>query len=57
VEQGQTVDAGAPIVILETMKTELNIIVPIAGIVRALYYRPGRPVATGDRPLVIEPAV
>ncbi|UFZ02665.1 urea carboxylase [Bradyrhizobium ontarionense] len=57
VEEGQRVEAGSPIVILEAMKTELNILAPVTGTVRALYCRPGRPVATGDRLLVIEPLV
>ena len=56
VEEGQSIEAGAPIVILEAMKTELSIIAPLAGTVRTLYCRPGRPVTTGDRLLVIEPA-
>jgi urea carboxylase len=56
VEEGQTVEAGTPIVILEAMKTELSIAAPLAGTVRTLYCRPGRQVATGDRLLVIEPA-
>lgn len=56
VEEGQSIEAGAPIVILEAMKTELSVIAPLAGTVRTLYCRPGRPVTTGDRLLVIEPA-
>jgi urea carboxylase len=56
VEEGQTVEAGATIVILEAMKTELIIVTPIAGTVRALYCRPGKLIAAGDRLLVIEPA-
>jgi urea carboxylase len=56
VEEGQSIEAGAPIVILEAMKTELSVIAPLTGTVRTLYCRPGRPVTTGDRLLVIEPA-
>lgn len=56
VEEGQTVAAGSAVVILEAMKTELLIMAPVSGTVRALYCRPGRLVATGDRLLVIEPA-
>jgi len=40
VEEGQTVEAGATIVILEAMKTELIIVTPIAGTVGALYSGP-----------------
>lgn len=56
VEEGQSIEAGTPIVILEAMKTELSIIAPLAGTVRTLYCRAGRQVTTGDRLLVIEPA-
>jgi urea carboxylase len=56
VEEGQSIEAGMPIVILEAMKTELSINAPLAGIVRTLYCRAGRQVTTGDRLLVIEPA-
>jgi urea carboxylase len=50
------VEAGATIVILEAMKTEINVVTSVAGKVRALFCRPGRQVAAGDRLLVIEPA-
>jgi len=56
VEEGQAVAAGSTVVVLEAMKTELTIAAPVAGVVRALYCRPGRLVATGDRLLVIEAA-
>jgi urea carboxylase len=56
VEEGQIVEAGSAVVILEAMKTELSIVAPVTGTVRALYCRPGRLVATGDRLLVIEAA-
>ena len=56
VEEGQAIEAGMPIVILEAMKTELSIIAPLSGVVRTLYCRPGRQVTTGDRLLLIEPA-
>ena len=54
VEEGQTVSAGSTVVILEAMKTELAITAPVTGTVRAVYCRPGRLVATGDRLLAIE---
>lgn len=56
VEEGQSVEAGAPIVILEAMKTELSIAAPVSGKIRTLYCKPGRQVAAGDRLIVIEPA-
>jgi urea carboxylase len=54
VEEGQTVTAGSAVVILEAMKMELAITAPVTGTVRALYCRPGRLVANGDRLLTIE---
>jgi urea carboxylase len=56
VEEGQHVEVGTPIVILEAMKTELSIAAPVSGRIKTLFCRPGRQVATGDRLLVIEPA-
>ncbi len=56
VQEGQAVEAGTLIVILEAMKTEIHILSAVAGIVRALYCKPGRQVAAGDRLLVIEAA-
>ena len=54
-EEGQSIEAGTPVLILEAMKTELSIVAPVAGVIRTLFCRPGRQVATGDRLLVIEP--
>jgi urea carboxylase len=56
VEEGQEVEAGATVVILEAMKTEISVVAAVSGTVRALYCRPGRQVAAGDRLLVIEAA-
>ncbi|TDR89292.1 urea carboxylase [Enterovirga rhinocerotis] len=56
VQEGETVEAGMPIVILEAMKTELSIVAPVGGTVTSLYCRPGRQVAAGDRLLMIEAA-
>ena len=53
VEDGQTVEQGQPLVILEAMKTEISVLAPAAGTVRALRCRQGRPVAAGDPLLVI----
>jgi len=54
VEDGQIVESGAPLVILEAMKMEITVFAPSAGTVRAVQCKPGRSVATGDRLLVIE---
>jgi urea carboxylase len=56
VEEGQPIQAGDPVVILEAMKTELRIYAPIAGKILSVYCRQGRQVAAGDRLILIEPA-
>ena len=56
VEVGQAIEAGAPIVILEAMKTELQMVAPVSGTITAIHCRPGRQVAAGDILLVIETA-
>lgn len=55
VEIGQSVEAGTPIVILEAMKTELQVTAPVAGKISAIHCRAGRQVAAGDVLLTIEP--
>lgn len=45
---GQSVDAGDTIVILESMKTEIPIEAPIAGVVRELNVVEGGSVREGD---------
>lgn len=55
VQEGDVVEEGDPLAILEAMKMEYKITAPISGTVRALYGRAGRLVATGDRLFVIEP--
>lgn len=54
VEEGQDIEPGTTVVILEAMKTEISIVATIAGTVRTVFCRPGRQVAAGDRLLVIE---
>ena len=56
VEVGQSVDAGMTLVILEAMKTELQVSAPVAGTVTAIHCRVGRQVASGDLLLVIATA-
>ncbi len=55
VEEGQFVEAGTSVVILEAMKTEVNVVAPVSGTVRGVSCRPGRLVTTGERLLVIQP--
>ena len=54
VEQGQAVDRGAPLMILEAMKMEHTISAPAAGTVAAINYRPGEQVAEGADLIDIE---
>lgn len=55
VQEGERVEAGALVAILEAMKMEYRITAPVSGTIRVLYGRAGRLVATGDRLFVIEP--
>jgi urea carboxylase len=54
VAEGQAVQAGEAVVILEAMKTELRIAAPISGTIRSIRCRPGRPVTAGETLLVME---
>ncbi|MCT7340920.1 acetyl-CoA carboxylase biotin carboxyl carrier protein subunit [Pseudomonas aeruginosa] len=49
VEPGQTVEAGATLVVLEAMKMEHSIRAPHAGVVKALYCSEGELVEEGTR--------
>lgn len=48
VEVGQQVETGQPLVVLEAMKMEFAIHARVAGRVRAVHCRAGRPVVAGD---------
>jgi 3-methylcrotonyl-CoA carboxylase alpha subunit len=48
VEVGQTVDAGAQLVVLEAMKMEHSIRAPQAGVIKALYCQEGEMVGEGS---------
>lgn len=54
VEVGQAIEAGVPLVVLEAMKTEVQMVAPVSGTIVAIHCRPGRQVAAGDLLLVIE---
>ena len=47
-EEGQTVAEGDELVILESMKMEIPVIVVIPGVVRELHVKPGQQVQEGD---------
>ncbi|GAP62409.1 hypothetical protein ARMA_0832 [Ardenticatena maritima] len=49
VEEGQAVQAGQPLIILEAMKMELRITAPADGIVTKLYCQPGDVVERGQK--------
>jgi len=55
VEVGQRVDAGEPLVILESMKMEIPVLAPCSGIVREIRVQPGSAVRAGQRVVVLGP--
>ena len=55
-QEGQQVAAGDTLVILESMKMEIPVTAPVAGIVRNVGVKPGSAVRAGQRVLVLEPA-
>ncbi|TWF77835.1 acetyl-CoA/propionyl-CoA carboxylase biotin carboxyl carrier protein [Pseudonocardia hierapolitana] len=57
VEDGQPVEAGARLVVVEAMKMEHVLTAPVAGAVRELRARPGDTVAKDAVLLVVEPEV
>ncbi len=56
VEVDQSVEAGSPIIILEAMKTEWEVLAPVSGTIAAIHCRLGRQVAAGDILLLIKEA-
>jgi 3-methylcrotonyl-CoA carboxylase alpha subunit len=56
VKAGETVERGAPLVILEAMKMEHTIVAPAAGVVAAVHYRAGDRVAEGAALVDLDPA-
>ena len=54
VELGQTVDAGAPVIVVEAMKMENQLGAASGGVVRQLLVKAGDNVESGSRLLVIE---
>jgi 3-methylcrotonyl-CoA carboxylase alpha subunit len=54
VREGDLVEAGATLLVLEAMKMELRMTAPHAGRVRALHCRPGEVVERGRRLVVLE---
>jgi urea carboxylase len=54
VAEGERVEAGDVLVILESMKMEIPLTAPISGVVRDIRVQPGSPVRAGQRVVVIE---
>ena len=54
VEEGQSVQAGEPLLIVEAMKMEFSIYAPVDGVVSRISCKAGRPVQAGDALLYIE---
>ncbi len=54
VEEGEKVTAGQPLLILEAMKMEIEVVAPATGIVSAIVQKEGAQVHAGQRLLVLE---
>jgi len=54
VSEGEAVHHGDPVVIIESMKTELQLVSPASGRIRELLCHPGREIRAGQRILVIQ---
>ncbi|MFS2201266.1 urea carboxylase [Pseudomonas sp. Pseusp3] len=54
VEAGNRVEAGDVLVILESMKMEIPLLAPMAGVVREIRVQPGSAVRAGQRVVVLE---
>jgi glutaconyl-CoA/methylmalonyl-CoA decarboxylase subunit gamma len=54
VEEGQEVEAGQPLLILEAMKMQNEIASPHGGLVKAIHAVPGKAVAAGEKLVQIE---
>ena len=55
VSEGESVDAGQVLMLLEAMKMELTVVAPAAGIVAAVLVAEGELVAGGQRLIEVEP--
>ncbi|MGH7819812.1 MAG: biotin/lipoyl-containing protein, partial [Candidatus Binatia bacterium] len=56
VTEGDVVEAGRSLGVLEAMKMEIGFAAPVSGVVTEVLVRPGQQVAAGDVLLVIEPS-
>ena len=56
-EPGTKVEAGAPLVIVESMKMEVTVEAPCAGTVIDVLCREGKPVSAGQPVVVLREAI
>jgi biotin carboxyl carrier protein len=56
VSEGQEVEEGDPIVVVEAMKMENEFKAPVAGVVKTVHVEPGQTVESGETLITIEPA-
>ncbi|HJU19585.1 MAG TPA: biotin/lipoyl-binding carrier protein [Stellaceae bacterium] len=54
VKIGDRVDEDTPLVILESMKMEIPLLAPEAGVVREIRVREGDPIAEGEIAVILE---
>ena len=54
VEVGQEVEAGQPLLVLEAMKMEFQVVASQAGRIAAVHCQAGKAVAAGDALMVLE---
>lgn len=55
VQPGESVQAGAPLMVVEAMKMELAVFAPVSGTVRAVRCQPGKAVVPGDALMLLDP--
>lgn len=55
VVEGEAVEVGAPVVVVEAMKMENELKAPVAGVVRTVHVQAGQAVETGAALVTIEP--
>ena len=53
---GERVEAGTPLVVLESMKMEIPVLAPCAGVVREVRVQPGSAIRAGQRVVVLDSA-
>ena len=53
VSEGDPVEAGAPVAVLETMKMETQVVANVSGTVTGVHVGPGAAVDAGDRVVTV----